>query len=182
MSIFLNADSRVLVQGMTGSEGRKHTSRMLASGTKIVGGVTPGKGGQTVEFDQGWRAGVQLRRRGGVGHRGQRHGDLRAGPFTKAAVVEAVEAEIPLCVVITEGVPVKDSAEFFTLTAGLGDPADRAELPGADLARAVQRRHHPRRHHQGRPDRAGLEVGHADLPDDVRAARHRLLHRRRHRR
>ena len=53
MSIFLNADSRVLVQGMTGSEGRKHTSRMLASGTKIVGGVTPGKGGQTVEFDTG---------------------------------------------------------------------------------------------------------------------------------
>ncbi len=52
MSIFLSADSRVLVQGMTGSEGRKHTSRMLASGTQIVGGVTPGKGGQTVEFDQ----------------------------------------------------------------------------------------------------------------------------------
>ncbi|HEV2929161.1 MAG TPA: succinate--CoA ligase subunit alpha, partial [Propionibacteriaceae bacterium] len=52
MSIFLNADSRVLVQGMTGSEGRKHTSRMLASGTKIVGGVTPGKAGQIVEFEQ----------------------------------------------------------------------------------------------------------------------------------
>ena len=53
MSIFLNADSRVLVQGMTGSEGRKHTSRMLVSGTQIVGGVTPGKGGQDVEADSG---------------------------------------------------------------------------------------------------------------------------------
>ena len=52
MAIFLNSDSKVIVQGMTGSEGRKHTARMLASGTNIVGGVTPGKGGQQVEFEQ----------------------------------------------------------------------------------------------------------------------------------
>ena len=51
MAIFLNQASRVIVQGMTGSEGRKHTQRMLAAGTTIVGGVTPGKGGQKVEFD-----------------------------------------------------------------------------------------------------------------------------------
>ena len=51
MAIFLNSESRVIVQGMTGSEGRKHTQRMLKSGTTIVGGVTPGKGGQVVEFD-----------------------------------------------------------------------------------------------------------------------------------
>ena len=49
MAIFLNSESKVIVQGMTGSEGRKHTSRMLASGTSIVGGVTPGKGGTTHE-------------------------------------------------------------------------------------------------------------------------------------
>ena len=53
MAIFLNADSKVIVQGMTGSEGKKHTQLMLASGTNIVGGVTPGKGGQKVEFDSG---------------------------------------------------------------------------------------------------------------------------------
>ena len=53
MSIFLTKDSKVIVQGMTGSEGRKHTQRMLASGTNVVGGVTPGKGGQSVEFDGG---------------------------------------------------------------------------------------------------------------------------------
>ena len=47
MAIFLTEQSRVIVQGMTGSEGQKHTSRMLAAGTNIVGGVTPGKGGQT---------------------------------------------------------------------------------------------------------------------------------------
>jgi succinyl-CoA synthetase alpha subunit len=53
MAIFLNSESKVIVQGMTGSEGRKHTARMLTSGTNIVGGVTPGKGGQQVEFEQG---------------------------------------------------------------------------------------------------------------------------------
>ena len=51
MSIFINSDSKVIVQGMTGSEGTKHTGRMLKSGTNIVGGVTPGKGGQAVEIE-----------------------------------------------------------------------------------------------------------------------------------
>ena len=50
MAIFLTEDSRIIVQGMTGAEGRKHTARMLASGSTVVGGVTPGKGGQTVEI------------------------------------------------------------------------------------------------------------------------------------
>ena len=51
MAIFLTEQSRVIVQGMTGSEGTKHTQRMLAAGTNVVGGVTPGKGGQSVDFD-----------------------------------------------------------------------------------------------------------------------------------
>ncbi|MGI3781509.1 MAG: succinate--CoA ligase subunit alpha [Janthinobacterium lividum] len=118
MSIFLNADSRVIVQGMTGSEGRKHTARMLASGTKIVGGVTPGKGGQTVDFD-----GHDVPVFGSVGEAMEATGaDVTVifvpAKFTKGAVVEAIEAEIPLAVVITEGVPVKDSAEFYTLSQG----------------------------------------------------------------
>jgi succinyl-CoA synthetase alpha subunit len=53
MSIFLNADSKVIVQGMTGSEGMKHTQRMLKSGTNIVGGVNPRKAGTTVDFEGG---------------------------------------------------------------------------------------------------------------------------------
>ena len=118
MSIFLNADSKVIVQGMTGSEGRKHTARMLASGTNIVGGVTPGKGGQTVDFD-----GASVPVFGSVGEAIEATGaDVTVifvpAKFTKGAVVEAIEAEIPLAVVITEGVPVKDSAEFFTLSQG----------------------------------------------------------------
>jgi len=51
MAILLTKDSRIIVQGMTGAEGRKHTQRMLHAGSQVVGGVTPGKGGQTVEFD-----------------------------------------------------------------------------------------------------------------------------------
>jgi succinyl-CoA synthetase alpha subunit len=51
MSIFINESSKIIVQGMTGSEGTKHTRRMLASGSKVVGGVTPGKGGQSVDID-----------------------------------------------------------------------------------------------------------------------------------
>jgi succinyl-CoA synthetase alpha subunit len=130
MSIFLHADSKVLVQGMTGSEGRKHTARMLASGTQIVGGVTPGKGGQMVEFAQG---GVPVF--GSVGEAVSATGaDVTVifvpAKFTKAAVVEAIEAEVPLAVVITEGVPVKDTAEFFTLTSGSATRLIGPNCPG----------------------------------------------------
>jgi succinyl-CoA synthetase alpha subunit len=118
MAIFLNSDSRVIVQGMTGSEGRKHTQRMLTSGTNIVGGVTPGKGGQRVDFD-----GASVPVFNSVGEAVEATGAnvtviFVPAKFTKGAVVEAIEAEIPLAVVITEGVPVKDSAEFYTLAAG----------------------------------------------------------------
>ena len=89
MAIFLNDSSKVIVQGMTGSEGRKHTQRMISSGTKIVGGVTPGKGGQSVEFD----------------------GGVSVPVF--GSVAEAVDAKVPLVVVITEGVAVHDSADFY---------------------------------------------------------------------
>jgi succinyl-CoA synthetase alpha subunit len=116
MAIFLSSDSKVIVQGMTGSEGRKHTQRMMNAATKIVGGVTPGKGGQVVEFQ---RSGVPVFN--SVGEAMAATGaDVTVifvpAKFTLSAVVEAVEAGIPLAVVITEGVPVKDTAEFFALS------------------------------------------------------------------
>ena len=118
MAIFLNSDSKVIVQGMTGSEGRKHTGRMLASGTNIVGGVTPGKGGQAVDFD-GTSVPVFNSVGEAIGATGANVTVIFVpAKFTKAAVIEAIEAEIPLAVVITEGVPVKDTAEFFTLSQG----------------------------------------------------------------
>jgi succinyl-CoA synthetase alpha subunit len=130
MSIFLNADSKVIVQGMTGSEGRKHTARMLASGTKIVGGVTPGKGGQAVDFDA-----TSVPVFGSVGEAMAATGaDVTVifvpAKFTKAAVVEAIEAKIGLAVVITEGVPVKDTAEFYTLSQGSATRLIGPNCPG----------------------------------------------------
>ncbi|MCE0486392.1 succinate--CoA ligase subunit alpha [Ornithinimicrobium sediminis] len=121
MAIFLDSDSKVIVQGMTGSEGRKHTQRMLRSGTSIVGGVTPGKGGQTVDFEDG----VQVPVFGSVAEAVEATGaDVTVifvpAKFTKGAVVEAVDAGIPLAVVITEGVPVKDTAELYTYAAQAG--------------------------------------------------------------
>jgi succinyl-CoA synthetase alpha subunit len=116
MTIWLDADSRILVQGMTGSEGTKHTRRMVASGAQVVAGVTPGKSGQEVD-------GIPV------------FGDVREAMvatganvsvvfvpprFAKAAVEEAVDAGIPLCVVITEGIPVHDTAQFFQYAVNSG--------------------------------------------------------------
>ena len=121
MAIFITADSKVIVQGMTGSEGRKHTQRMLKSGTDIVGGVTPGKGGQSVDFE----GGAQVPVFGSVAEAIEATGAnvtviFVPAKFTKSAVIEAVDAKIPLAVVITEGVAVKDTAEFFTYAQQAG--------------------------------------------------------------
>ncbi|MBL8931295.1 MAG: succinate--CoA ligase subunit alpha [Kineosporiaceae bacterium] len=121
MAIFLDSNSLVIVQGMTGSEGRKHTQRMINFGTKIVGGVTPGKGGQSVEFD----GGVSVPVFGSVSEAVAATGAnvtviFVPAKFTKGAVHEAVDAKIPLGVVITEGIAVHDSAEFFQYAQNSG--------------------------------------------------------------
>jgi succinyl-CoA synthetase alpha subunit len=114
MAIWLTHRSKVLVQGMTGSEGRKHTQRMLNAGTAIVGGVTPGKGGQTVEFNDHVNQPVFDSVADAVAKTGA---DVSVvfvpARGTKTAVIEAVDAGVPLVVVITEGVPVHDTASFF---------------------------------------------------------------------
>lgn len=114
MSIILDQNSRIIVQGMTGSEGMKHTRRMLASGSAIVGGVNPRKAGQTVDFD-----GTGVPVFGTVKEAIEATGAnvsvvFVPARFTGAAVMEAIDAEIPLVVCITEGVPAKDETEFVT--------------------------------------------------------------------
>ncbi|MFI6153474.1 succinate--CoA ligase subunit alpha [Kitasatospora sp. NPDC051170] len=121
MAIFLTKDSKVIVQGMTGAEGMKHTRRMLASGTQIVGGVNPRKAGTTVDVD-----GTEIPVFGSVAEAMEKTGAdvsvLFVPPaFTKAAVVEAVDAEIPLAIVITEGVPVHDTAAFWAYAGAKGN-------------------------------------------------------------
>ncbi|MFG1943750.1 succinate--CoA ligase subunit alpha [Nonomuraea sp. NPDC048826] len=130
MAIFLTKDSRVLVQGMTGAEGSRHTARMLAAGTEVVAGVTPGKGGSTVDF--GERAVPVF---GSVAEAMAETGaDVSVvfvpPRFTRGAVEEAVAARMPLCVVITEGVPVHDTVRFRALAARSGTRIIGPNCPG----------------------------------------------------
>ncbi|MFL6070610.1 MAG: succinate--CoA ligase subunit alpha [Actinomycetes bacterium] len=120
MSVWLNADSRILVQGITGSEGTKHTRRMVASGAAVVAGVTPGKGGQSVDGGKG-DIPVFGSVSDAVDATGASVSVVFVPPrFAKAAVVETVDAGVPLCVVITEGIPVGDSAQFFQYAQNAG--------------------------------------------------------------
>jgi len=120
MSIFIDKTSRVIVQGMTGSEGTKHTRRLIASGTTIVGGVTPGKGGQSVDID-GHILPVFNTVAEAVAATGADTSVVFVPPkFAKAAVVDAIDAAVPLVVVITEGIPVHDTAAFFAYSQAKG--------------------------------------------------------------
>ncbi|WP_439692889.1 succinate--CoA ligase subunit alpha [Curtobacterium sp. SP.BCo] len=113
MSIFLNKDSKVIVQGITGGEGTKHTALMLKAGTQVVGGVNARKAGTTVTHGD-----VELpvfgTVREAIDTTGADVSIVFVPPaFAKDAVLEAIDASIPLVVVITEGIPVQDSAEFW---------------------------------------------------------------------
>jgi succinyl-CoA synthetase alpha subunit len=121
MSIFLNENSKVVVQGMTGGEGTRHTAKMLAAGTNIVGGVNARKAGTSVSI-----AGKDLNVFGSVEEAMKETGAdvsvLFVPPrFAKDAVIEAIDAEIPLAVVITEGIPVHDSAYFWAHACAKGN-------------------------------------------------------------
>jgi succinyl-CoA synthetase alpha subunit len=121
MSIFLNGDSRIIVQGITGAEGRKHGARMIAAGAAVVGGTNPRKAGQTVEL-----SGRDVPVFGTVADAMARAAANVSVVFvppsgTKAAVIEAIDARMPLVIVITEGVPVHDSAEFWAYAGANGN-------------------------------------------------------------
>ncbi|HEV7196710.1 MAG TPA: succinate--CoA ligase subunit alpha [Pedococcus sp.] len=121
MAIFLDESSKVIVQGMTGSEGMKHTQRMLRSGTQIVGGVNPKKAGQSVGFEGGVTVPVYGTVAEAIKETGANVSVIFVPPaFAKSAVVEAIDAEIPLAVVITEGIAVKDTAEFYAYSRAKG--------------------------------------------------------------
>ena len=121
MSIFLNEQSKVIVQGITGGEGTKHTTKMLAAGTNIVGGVNARKAGQTVSIGD-----RDLTVFGTVEEAMKETGaDVSVvfvpPKFAKDAVIEAIDAEIGLAVVITEGIPVHDSAYFWAHACAQGN-------------------------------------------------------------
>lgn len=128
MSIFLNSDSRVIVQGMTGAEGRKHTQRMLSAGTTIVAGTNPRKAGTSVNFDVvGYGPAADRVKNGTVSvpvyatvaeakeATNANTSVIFVPPaFAKGAALEAIDAGIETIVVITEGIPVADSTVFVS--------------------------------------------------------------------
>jgi succinyl-CoA synthetase alpha subunit len=121
VAIFLTSESKVLVQGITGSEGRKHGARMLRAGTKVVGGTNPKKAGTTIELN-----GVDVPVFGTVAETMAATGADVSVIFVppagaKSAVIEAIDAEIPLAIVITEGIPVHDTAEFWAYAIEKGN-------------------------------------------------------------
>ncbi|CUU54378.1 succinyl-CoA synthetase alpha subunit [Parafrankia irregularis] len=116
MAIWLDENSRIVVQGITGGEGSKHTRRMLASGAKVVAGVNARKVGQQVEGVPVFGSVADA-----MAETGANVSVIFVPPkFTKDAAIEAVDAAIPLAVVITEGVPVHDTTEFFAYSKSKG--------------------------------------------------------------
>lgn len=122
MTIFLNKDSKVIVQGITGGEGTKHTALMLKAGTNIVGGVNARKAGTTVTHDGGVELPVFGTVAEAMAETGANVSVAFVPPaFTKDAAIEAIDAGIELLVIITEGVPVQDTAEFWAYATEKGN-------------------------------------------------------------
>ncbi|NYI43758.1 succinyl-CoA synthetase alpha subunit [Nocardioides aromaticivorans] len=144
MSIYLNKDSKIIVQGITGGMGAKHTALMLDSGATIVGGVNSRKAGTTVTHKDHDGNDVELPVFGTVAEAMKETGAnvsvLFVPPaFTKDAAIEAIDAEMPLIVVITEGVPVQDTAEVWSYLQGkstrmIGPNCPGIITPGESLA------------------------------------------------
>ena len=117
MSIIVDENSKVIVQGITGNQGRFHATRMLRYGTKVVSGVTPGKGGEEVE-------GVPVYNT--VAEAVDKHGANTTimfvpARFTLNSVLEAIDAGVKTLVIITEGIPQKDAVEFVAKANKKGD-------------------------------------------------------------
>jgi succinyl-CoA synthetase alpha subunit len=116
MSIYINKDTRVLVQGITGKQGSFHTNQMLAYGTKIVGGISPGKGGQTVEgvpvYDTVFAAVEKEPVDAAI--------LFIPAPFAKDAAFEALDAGVKVIVLIPEHIPLHDAMDIMAYAARKG--------------------------------------------------------------
>ena len=136
MAIFLDENSRIIVQGVTGAEGREHTARMLAAGANIVGGVNPRKAGETLTLHR-----TELPVFGAVAEAVEETGAnvtvIFVPPaFAKSAIIEAIDARIPLAVVITEGIPAHDTSEAWAHAQRVGGtPASSARTAPASSPR-----------------------------------------------
>ena len=162
MAVLLDRNTRLIVQGLTGREGTFHAKAAAAYGTKVVGGVTPGKGGTTHE---GWPIFNSV-------HDAVRETGANASvifvppPFAADAIMEATDAGIALVVCITEGIPTIDMLKVMTFMDGKADAAHRPQLSRHHHRGSGEGGHHSRSHLQRGANRDRLEERHADLRGD----------------
>ncbi len=116
MSILVDAATKVVVQGMTGSEGTFHTKQMVAAGTRVVAGVTPGKGGMVHEGIPVFDTVAEAREKTGA----NTSVIFVPARFAADAILEAIDAGMPLVVCITEGIPVLDMLRVKNALAASG--------------------------------------------------------------
>jgi len=150
MSIIVDEDSRVIVQGITGNEGRYHTAAMLSYGTRVVGGVAPGRGGQQVE---GLPVCNNVSEAVAIDNADTSIIFVPAR-FARSAVLEAVDAGIKTLVVITEGIPQKDAIEFIARA----EEKDEVIIVGPNCPGVIN---------PARKVKVGIMPGHIFSPGDV---------------
>ena len=131
MAIFVDDSTRLVVQGITGRDGSFHTRQMMEYGTRVVAGVTPGKGGQTFEGPGGQSVPIFNAMDRAVDETGANASVIYVPPaFAAGAIMEAADAGIELVVAITEGIPVQDMARVHAFTADRGTRVVGPNCPG----------------------------------------------------
>ncbi len=131
MAIFIDNDTRLVVQGITGRDGSFHTGQMMEYGTRVVAGVTPGKGGQTFEGPDGQKVPIFNSMDEAVTKSGANASVVYVPPaFAAGAVMEAADSGVSLVVAITEGVPVLDMARAHAFARDRGARVIGPNCPG----------------------------------------------------
>ena len=171
MSILVDADTKVITQGFTGKNGSFHSEQAIAYGTKLVGGVSPGKGGSTHLGLPVFNTVAEAREKTGADA-----SVIYVPPAGAAdAICEAIDAETPLIVCITEGIPVLDMARVKKALQGSKVGSDRPKLPRSHDGRRMQDWHHARLHLYARQrrvvSRSGTLTYEAVFSDDTRRSR-----------
>jgi len=131
MAIFIDENTRLLVQGITGRDGSFHARQMMEYGTKVVGGVTPGKGGQKFEGPNGKTVPIFDTMEQAVRETGANASVIYVPPaFAADAIMEAADAGIPFIVAITEGIPVLDMTRVYPFVKEKGARLLGPNCPG----------------------------------------------------
>jgi succinyl-CoA synthetase alpha subunit len=131
MAVFIDNDTRLVVQGITGRDGSFHTRQMVEYGTNVVAGVTPGKGGQTFEADNGASVPIFNTVESAVREGGANTAVIYVPPgFAAGAIMEAADAGVSLIVAITEGIPVQDMARAYAFVKDCGSRLLGPNCPG----------------------------------------------------